>query len=61
MDGIEAVGSIRTHLNVPVVYMSASIDEVTLARAHATQPDAFLPIRFSSNSFQEMLQQVLPQ
>jgi CheY-like chemotaxis protein len=61
MDGIEAVASIRKHLNVRVVYMSAYIDEATLARAQATQPDAFLPKPFSNNSFQEMLQQVLPE
>jgi CheY-like chemotaxis protein len=61
MDGIEAVTSIRKHLNVRVVYMSAYIDEATLARAQATQPDAFLPKPFSHNSFQEMLQEVLPQ
>jgi CheY-like chemotaxis protein len=61
MDGIEAVASIRKHLNVRVVYMSAYNDEATLARAQATQPDAFLPKPFSNNSFQAMLQQVLPQ
>ena len=61
MDGIEAVACIRKHLNVRVVYMSAYIDEATLTRAQATQPDAFLPKPFSNDSFQEMLQQVLPQ
>jgi CheY-like chemotaxis protein len=61
MDGIEAVASIRKHLNVRVVYLSAYVDEATLARAQATQPDAFLPKPFSNNSFQDMLQQVLPQ
>jgi CheY-like chemotaxis protein len=61
MDGIEAVASIRKHLNVRVVYMSAYIDEATLARAEGTKPDAFLPKPFSNDSFQEMLQQVLPQ
>jgi CheY-like chemotaxis protein len=61
MDGIEAVAAIRKHLDVRVVYISAYIDEATLARAQATQPDAFLPKPFNNNSFQEMLQQVLPQ
>jgi CheY-like chemotaxis protein len=61
MDGIEAVASIRKHLNVRVVYLSAYIDEATLARAQATDPDAFLPKPFSNKSFEEMLQQVLPQ
>jgi two-component system, cell cycle sensor histidine kinase and response regulator CckA len=61
MDGIEAAASVRKQLNVRIVYMSAYIDEVTLARAAATQPDAFLNKPFSSSSFLEMLQHLLPQ
>jgi CheY-like chemotaxis protein len=61
MDGIEAAASVRKQLNTRIVYMSAYIDEATLARAQATQPDAFLNKPFSSSSFLEMLQQLLPQ
>jgi two-component system, cell cycle sensor histidine kinase and response regulator CckA len=60
MDGIEAAAAIRKDLNVRIAYMSAYIDEATVARAQATQPDAFLHKPFSSSSFLEMLQQILP-
>jgi two-component system, cell cycle sensor histidine kinase and response regulator CckA len=61
MDGIEAAAFIRKQLNARIVYMSAYIDEATVARAQATQPDAFLHKPFSSSAFLEMLQQILPQ
>lgn len=60
MDGIEAATAIRKQLNVRIAYMSAYIDEATLARARATQPDAFLPKPFNHCSLLEMLQQILP-
>jgi CheY-like chemotaxis protein len=59
MDGIEAVATIRKHLNVKIVYMSAYIDNATLSRAQATQPDAFLHKPFTNLSLQKALQQVL--
>jgi CheY-like chemotaxis protein len=61
MDGIEAVQSIRKRLNVRVIYLSAYIDEATLARAQATHPDAFLDKPFNASSLQATLQRVLPQ
>jgi CheY-like chemotaxis protein len=60
MDGIEAVATIRKHLNVKIIYMSAYIDKATMLRAQATQPDAFLHKPFTSLSLQKALQQVLP-
>jgi CheY-like chemotaxis protein len=59
MDGIEAAGFIRTHLNIRVVYMSAYVDEATLTRAQATDPAAFLTKPFSESILQQTLQQVL--
>jgi CheY-like chemotaxis protein len=59
MDGIEAAGFIRTHLNIQVVYMSAFVDQTTLTRAQATHPAAFLTKPFSESSLQQTLQQVL--
>ena len=59
MDGIEAAGFIRTHLNIQVVYMSAYVDQTTLTRAQATRPAAFLSKPFSEASLQQTLQQVL--
>jgi CheY-like chemotaxis protein len=61
MDGIEAVVSIRQQVSVRVVYMSAYIDEPTLARARATQPNAFLHKPFTECSLRETLHHVLPQ
>jgi CheY-like chemotaxis protein len=61
MDGIEAIQSIRKRLNVRVIYLSAYIDEATLARAQATHPDAFLDKPFNASSLQATLQRVLPQ
>ena len=60
MDGIEAVSSIRKCAHIRIVYMSAYIDETTLARARATEPDAFLHKPFNAYSLQATLQQVLP-
>jgi CheY-like chemotaxis protein len=61
MDGIEAVASIRKQLDVRTIYMTAYSDEATLARAQATEPDAFLDKPFSNRSLQQTLQQILPQ
>jgi CheY-like chemotaxis protein len=52
MDGIEAAAFIRTHLNIPVVYMSAYVDEETLARASATHPAGYLRKPFTERQLQ---------
>jgi CheY-like chemotaxis protein len=59
MDGIEAAGFIRTHLNIRVVFMSAYVDQTTLTRAQATHPAAFLTKPYSDSSLQRMLQEVM--
>jgi CheY-like chemotaxis protein len=60
MDGIEAAAAIRKDLNVRIAYISAYMDEATLARARGTEPDAFLHKPLYHSSFLEMLQQILP-
>jgi CheY-like chemotaxis protein len=60
MNGIEAAAAIRKELDVRIAYMSAYSDEATLARARATQPEAFLHKPFNHRSLQEMLQRTLP-
>jgi CheY-like chemotaxis protein len=52
MDGIEAATFIRTHLNIPLVYMSAYVDDETLARASATRPVGYLRKPFSERQLQ---------
>jgi CheY-like chemotaxis protein len=59
MDGIEAAAFIRTHLNIPLVYMSAYVDEETLARASATRPAGYLRKPFSERQLQVTLEGAL--
>ena len=42
MDGVEAAARIREGLNVPVVYLTAMVDEETLRRAKVTKPYGYL-------------------
>jgi two-component system cell cycle sensor histidine kinase/response regulator CckA len=48
-DGIEAATILRKRFDVPVVYLTAFADEVTLERAKATEPSGYLlkPVRTS--------------
>lgn len=41
-DGIKAAEQIRDRLDVPIVFLTAYADDVTLARAKATEPYAYL-------------------
>jgi CheY-like chemotaxis protein len=59
MDGIEAAAVIRTHLDLPVVYLSASVDAQTRARAAATHPAGFLHKPFSDQDLQHTLARAL--
>lgn len=47
IDGIEAAEHIRTHDNIPVVYITAHTDEETLQRAKTSEPFGYIlkPIR----------------
>lgn len=42
MDGISAAEQIQAHLDVPVIYLTAMTDEVTLQRAKVTEPFGYL-------------------
>ncbi|HMK54420.1 MAG TPA: methanogen output domain 1-containing protein [Methanobacteriaceae archaeon] len=42
MDGIEAAGKIRNHLDVPVIYLTAYSDEDVLKRARITEPYGYI-------------------
>ena len=42
MDGIEAAGVIRSHLSIPVIYLTAHADHTTRERADATKPFGYL-------------------
>jgi CheY-like chemotaxis protein len=59
MDGITAAARIRTHLDIPIVYLSAYVDEMTLERARDTSPAGFLHKPFNEYDLRQTLQQVL--
>lgn len=42
MDGIEAAEQIRTELDIPVIYLTAYADEVTLQRTKVTEPFGYI-------------------
>lgn len=42
MDGIEAAREIQSKLNIPVIYLTAFMDEEKLSRAEITEPFAYI-------------------
>lgn len=48
MDGIEAAHQIRLHLDIPVVYVSAYVDQKLLERARHTHPAGFINKPFTT-------------
>jgi DNA-binding NarL/FixJ family response regulator len=48
MDGIEAAHQIRTNLDIPVVYVSAYVDQKLLDRARPTHPAGFINKPFTT-------------
>lgn len=42
MDGVEASEEIHTRFNIPVVYLTAHADEITLKRAKTTEPFGYI-------------------
>jgi len=42
MDGIEAARQIRTDLNIPIIFLTAYMDEKSLERAQAVKPSGLL-------------------
>jgi two-component system, response regulator PdtaR len=49
MDGIEAASQIRAQFSIPVIYLSAFVDEKTLDRAKGTVPAGYLTKPFEEN------------
>jgi CheY-like chemotaxis protein len=48
MDGIEAAHQIRTQLDIPVIYVSAYVDQKLLDRARQTHPAGFINKPFTT-------------
>jgi PAS domain S-box-containing protein len=55
MDGIEAGDEIYRRLNIPVVYLTAHADELTLARATRTDPFGYIIKPFQPRSLQSTI------
>jgi len=56
MDGIEAAKEIRSHFNIPVVYLTAYADTSTLQRAKLTEPFGYLSKPFEEKQLQTTIE-----
>ncbi|MGL5080739.1 MAG: hybrid sensor histidine kinase/response regulator [Microcoleaceae cyanobacterium] len=52
IDGIEAAQQVRKQLNIPVVYLTANADDITLKRVGQTSPFGYLLKPFKSKELQ---------
>jgi CheY-like chemotaxis protein len=59
MDGIEAAQQIRAHLQIPVVYVTAYIDDSTLERLRATGFAFYIPKPIDAHRLQSTIEQAL--
>jgi len=55
MDGIEAAQHIQADRQVPIIYLTASIDEATMQRAQTTSPWGFLHKPFRERDLQDVI------
>jgi len=60
LDGIETAKLIRRDSDVPVVFVSAFVDEVTRSRAAEAGPFAFMAKPLDEFDLKDMLNRVLP-
>ena len=56
LDGIETAALLRSRFDIPVVYLSAHIDNATLMRAKATEPVGYLAKPFQQGSLRTTLE-----
>ncbi|MFB0551863.1 MAG: ATP-binding protein [Phycisphaerae bacterium] len=59
MDGIEAAEHIRSHFNIPVVYLTAYADEKTLKRAKAAGPFGYIVKPFENKDLRMVIEMAL--
>ncbi|MGZ3743914.1 MAG: hybrid sensor histidine kinase/response regulator [Pseudobdellovibrionaceae bacterium] len=59
MDGIETSNRIKTELNIPVVFLSAFSDELTLKRAKETKPHGYITKPFEEKDLYITVEMVL--
>src|SRR5271157_3346196 len=49
LDGIETAAQIRSQYNIPVIFLTAFVDEKTLDRAKGTVPAGYITKHFEEN------------
>lgn len=59
MDGIQAAEAIRRRFDIPVVYITASSDDATLARAKLTEPLGYILKPFDERSLHSTIEMAL--
>jgi PAS domain S-box-containing protein len=59
IDGIEAAAQIRAHGNIPIIYLTAFADEVTLQRAKITEPFGYVLKPFEERELQIAIEMAL--
>jgi len=59
MDGIEAAGQIRSHFNIPFIYITAYSDEKTLERAKLTEPFGYIIKPFEDRDLKTTIEMAL--
>lgn len=58
-DGVEAVQEIRQAMDVPIVYLTAHSDPLTVARANRTEHDGFILKPFQKSELQSTIEVAL--
>ena len=59
MDGIDAADQIREQFDIPVVYLTAYIDDATLERAESTEPFGYLLKPFDDAKLRAAVEMVI--
>jgi len=59
IDGIEAAKQIRSHFNIPVVYLTAYTDDKTLERAKVTEPFGYIVKPFEDREIKTVIEMAL--
>ena len=59
IDGIDAAEIIHTHLDIPIIYITAYFDEETIERARTTNPYAYIIKPFKSSELNANIQMAL--
>ena len=59
MDGVEAARRIRSRFDIPVVYLTAHVDDDTVQRARVTQPFGYLVKPFQAEELHRVIETAL--